>query len=174
MTSSSEPWRILNVWRSFTSVHARQDTGSHVLRIDGVSALHRMVPSSNSIASPKFSASGHRWRLLYYPTGKKGDSIAIRLKRHDNPFLSSDEPLTADCQLSILDHDGNPVYSCSLGPHRYANKKSRGVDIILTEQDRKEALKLMEDDSIVVKCDVTVQRFAEKSRVKQYLRRFLE
>ncbi|CAN6173847.1 unnamed protein product [Urochloa humidicola] len=161
----------------FTSLRARQVTGSHLLRLDGYSAADRLVLPSIYFGSRAFSAGGHKWQLRYYPNGhssygKPGGaaSVELRLEHRD------DEVVMAAYRLSILDGGGNPAYGYAVGPQRFDkdSKYMHRVNVLATPEERQAALRLVEDDSLTVRCDVSVTRFDRESRLKYYLRKLLD
>ncbi|KAL6592126.1 hypothetical protein ACP70R_049578 [Stipagrostis hirtigluma subsp. patula] len=200
MSSSSEPsstltspsstptrsW-IVDAWRNFSSVRARQVTGTHILRVGGCSIVNRMVVRGESIDSPTFTAGGHKWKLSYYPNGdlstKKSGRVTVVLKLMDRGFHGH---ITAAHRVSILGRDGRPAYSYYVPPQRYSGeigyshefgstyRMSSSVDVLVTAEDRKAALRLMGDDSLVVRCDVTVLKLEKESRLKWFLRKLLD
>ncbi|CAN6204068.1 unnamed protein product [Urochloa humidicola] len=165
----------------FTPFRARQVTGSHLLRIDGYSGADRLVLAGRYIGSRTFSAGGHKWELNYYPNGhssrgKPGAAAAatVELRRMDRK--DDDEVVMAAYRLSILDGGGNPAYSYAVGPQRFDkdSKYMHRVNVLATPEERQAALRLVEDDSLTVRCDVSVTRFDKESRIKYYLRKLLD
>ncbi|KAL6654260.1 hypothetical protein ACP70R_007725 [Stipagrostis hirtigluma subsp. patula] len=177
-TVTPSTW-LRDAWRNFTSIRARPVTGSHLLRIDGYSVADRMVVPGKSIDSPAFHAGGHKWKLSYYPNGRDDEhkpkpglvSVGLTLLE---PGGAGGDP-TAMYRVSILDHDGKPAYSYAVAPQQFSKKKATShVDVLVTAEEREAARRLIGDDSLAVRCDVTVMRFDEESRLKWYLRRLLD
>ncbi|CAL5090805.1 unnamed protein product [Urochloa decumbens] len=164
----------------FTSLRARQVTGSHLLRIYGHSAADRLVLSGRCIGSRSFSAGGRKWELKYYPnghssSGKPGAAATVELRRMDRKD-DDDDGVMAAYRLSILDREGNPAYSYAVGPQRFdkGSKYMHRVNVLATPEERQAALRLVEDDSLTIRCDVSVRRFDKESRIKYYLQKLLD
>ncbi|KAL6654257.1 hypothetical protein ACP70R_007722 [Stipagrostis hirtigluma subsp. patula] len=183
-SSSSEPslivpWRLSNAWRSFTAFRAREVTGTHLLVIDGYSALDRTARRGEAIESGRFRVGGSSWKLSYYPNGHKDSKdghVAVTLRLMNNHFLGHAAGAKASLQVSILDRDGNPAYSQSFRTNLHSVRGSMAYwcDVAVTPEQRAAALRLREDDKLVVRCDVTVHRCDKESRIKWYLRQLLD
>ena len=108
------------------------------------------------------SAGGRRWKLLYFPNGR-GDSASghatVMLRLLDNRFLGRAADATAEYKVAILDGDGSTVYSTSVIPEKYSVNGMSGIWTYVLEgkaEERKQALRRLKDDSLSVRCDVTV------------------
>ncbi|KAL6592123.1 hypothetical protein ACP70R_049575 [Stipagrostis hirtigluma subsp. patula] len=178
--SSIVPWRLSNAWRSFTAFRAREVTGTHLLVIDGYSAVDRTSRHGEAIESGRFRVGGSSWKLSYYPSGYKDSKddghVAVALTLMDNRLLGHAAGATASFKVSILDRDGNPAYSQRFGTDRYSifGIRTYWCDVPVTAEQWEAALRLREDDKLVVRCDVTVHRCDKESRIKWYLRQLLD
>jgi hypothetical protein len=79
--------------------------------------------------------------------------------------------------LSLLDQDGNSALSYSIGSQRFnrASSYKHHVAILATPEERQTALRVMEhDDTLSVRCELTLTRFDKESRLKRYLRKLLD
>ncbi|RLN34357.1 BTB/POZ and MATH domain-containing protein 2-like [Panicum miliaceum] len=155
---------------SFASLRARQVTSTHLLRIDGHKAADRMVLAGESINSRTFSAGGRNSD----DRSERGRTAAVKLRLKDRGSMH--DAVTAAYRLSILDRDGNPAYSYAVGPHRFDadSRYSHHVNVLATPEERRAARQLVEDDSLTVRCDISVTRFDKESRIKWYLRKLLD
>ncbi|KAL6654258.1 hypothetical protein ACP70R_007723 [Stipagrostis hirtigluma subsp. patula] len=180
MSSSSEPWRLSNAWRSFTAFRAREVTGTHHLVIDGYSVLDRTARHGESIESARFRAGGRSWKLFFYPNGHRDTedgSVTVLLRLQDNRFLGTADDATATYRVSVLDREGNPAFSHTTALRRYSIGGTSGIwlNVPVTGEEKKAALmRLREDDKLVVRLDVTVHRCEKESRIKWYLRQLLD
>lgn len=194
MASSSDPVTTAirdacrRAWQgfSFSSFRGREVTGTHLLRIRGYSTVEKVLPHGKSVESPKFRAGGHTWTLEYYPNGYKDakDGCASVVLRHKgisflgigNKLLGNAAGATASYNVSILDREGKEVYSFFGCPNHY-EEPGRGIwNNVITEtaEERRQKLRLDEEDSIFVRCEVTVQKVDKESHIKMFLRELLE
>ncbi|RLN25386.1 BTB/POZ and MATH domain-containing protein 2-like [Panicum miliaceum] len=74
--------------------------------------------------------------------------------------------------VAILDGDGNAVCSSAASRSEYS-ARSGGIWIDV-EEAKADALRSLKDDSLSVRCDVTVQSMEKESRVKCLLRAWLQ
>jgi hypothetical protein len=76
--------------------------------------------------------------------------------------------------VSILDGDGKPAHSRAVGPRSYKGngflEEREGFEVLATAEQQTSALRRLEDDSLVVRCDVTVLNVNQESRDKSFLR----
>ncbi|KAJ1261312.1 hypothetical protein BS78_09G019400 [Paspalum vaginatum] len=178
-SDSSIVGSVREAWRrsfGFDSLQGRPVTGSHLLRIDGISAADRMVlVGEGVVSSGEFSAAGHRWQLSYYPNGQysfdDGGPPIVSLMRKDRRH----DKVTAEYSLSVLDRDGKPAFSYSSGRQRFESIwSSHRAEILATPEQRQAAMKLMGDDSLALRCDITVHTFHRESTIKRFLREILD
>ncbi|CAN6381864.1 unnamed protein product [Urochloa humidicola] len=196
-SSSTDPAAaITDAWRrardafSFSSVRGHEVTSTHTLHISKYSTIDSILPHGKCVKSKPFRAGGHRWQLEYYPNGytksKTGGPTAV-LNLMENRFLGRAADATATYNVSILDVDGNVVKRRAEPgkPWLHTLRGSKGgytgiwADIVedattQTPEEQKKALRQLKEDSLVVRCDVTVQSLKEESRAKWFLRRFLQ
>ncbi|RLN32981.1 BTB/POZ and MATH domain-containing protein 2-like [Panicum miliaceum] len=175
LPSLGDSWRRLRDALSFSSVRVRRDTGTHLFHVGRYS---RVEGSPGECIESAFRAGGRRWKLFYYPNGdraKRRGQACAKLMLEDWGFFSGIREARAEYRVSILGRDGEPVRSGAVGPHRYfpGLKPSYRVDVLPTPNEQSSALPLMEDDSLVVRCDVTVLNVYRESRIKWYLRNLL-
>ncbi|XP_047084808.1 BTB/POZ and MATH domain-containing protein 2-like [Lolium rigidum] len=132
-------------------------SGCHDLKIDGYSNS-KGLGNSNFIASEAFGVGGRRWRLQYYPDGFYGYpewiSFYLCLDSED------ENPVNVQFQISLLDHDGNPVpeytkvsRTCDFSKKRKTMMYGFVQFIRATELEESVYLK---DDIFSVQCDMTV------------------
>ncbi|KAJ1276369.1 hypothetical protein BS78_05G209700 [Paspalum vaginatum] len=147
-----------------------------------------MLGHGKCVDSKPFHAGGHRWKLSYYPHGYKdsksgGPSMLLRLMEKRFRLLDMMADATAAYDVSVLDVDGNQLYyHHDTAQSIYSTQGKSGIwtDVCeskaaeVPETERKEALCRLKDDSLVVRCDVTVKRLKEESRVRWFLQRFLD
>ena len=177
MSSSPDPVAALgDAWRrareafSFSSVRGREATGTHLLRIGNYSTVESVCSRGKCVASEPFRASGQRWKLLYYPNGHKDSTSgrdAVMQLLLDNRFLGRAADATAEYRVAILDGEGSTVYSTSVDPEKYSVNGRSGIWVDVLEgkaEERKQALRRLKDDSLCVRCDVTVQSLEKEAR----------
>ncbi|CAO2149847.1 unnamed protein product [Urochloa humidicola] len=193
-SSSSDPAAALaDAWRharnafSFSSVRGREVTSTHTLHIANYSTVDSILPHGKCVQSKPFRAGGHRWNLEYYPNGHKDSKTGrptVVLNLMKNRFLGQAADATATYDVSILDSVGNIVqrHTDPGKPRLYTVQGSKGgvsgiwadIEDAATAEEQKKALRQLKDDSLVVRCDVTVKSLDEESRAKWLLRRFLQ
>jgi len=94
------------------------------------------------------------------------------LRLLDNRFLGRAADATAEYKVAILDGDGSTVYSTSVIPEKYSVNGMSGIWTYVLEgkaEERKQALRRLKDDSLSVRCDVTVKSLEKEGRVKYVL-----
>ncbi|KAK3119171.1 hypothetical protein QOZ80_9BG0715090 [Eleusine coracana subsp. coracana] len=131
---------------SFSSFICREQTGTHLLHIQGYSGIEKKFDHSKRIKSPSFHAGSHKWTVEYYPNG-----------------------FTNNGQGNLLcSKSGIPVHYDLPGIHWH--------DIMTAKEaaDFREMLRDKKEDSLYVKCQVTVQKMEEESRIKLFLRGLLD
>jgi len=165
---------------SFSSVRGREATGTHLLRIGNYSTVDSACPRGKRVESEPFRDGGRRWKLLYYPNGH-GDSTSgratVMLRLLDNRFLGRAADATAEYRVAILDGEGSTVCSTSVDPQNYSVNGTSGIwtDVLEAKaEERKKALRLLKEDSLCVRCDVTVHSLEKEARVWCFLRRLLD
>ncbi|CAN6181819.1 unnamed protein product [Urochloa humidicola] len=154
---------------STTSVRVRADTTTHLLHVGRYSRVDGKVCPGECIES-EVRAGGRRWMLSYYPNGdseERRGRACSRLMLVDNLFGTR---ATAEYRLSILGRSGEPACTRAFGPRRYVGDRREEVEVIATAEEQSKAMRLAEDDSLVVRCDLTVLNAVRESRVKWYLR----
>jgi hypothetical protein len=162
----------------------------HLLHIDGYSAAERMVQQGKFIESRTFSTGGHKVVAALLPQrlrqqirgrtqrrhqirGRTATAVELELMKR-----SYDDDVVAAYGLSVLGRDDNPALSYTVGPQRF-NRGScynHYVAVLVTPEERQAAMRLdvKENDTLAVRCDLTVTRFDEESRLKWYLRKLLD
>ncbi|KAL6592128.1 hypothetical protein ACP70R_049580 [Stipagrostis hirtigluma subsp. patula] len=177
-------WRRMREALSFSSVRVRAETGTRLVRIGHYSRLAGRVLPGDSVDFVA-TAGGRKWKLHFYPNG--GDkpwrghrphqpSVELELMRKSWSGIWKE---TAAYRVSILGRDGKPAYSCSMAPHSYNVHdwpSDRPVGHLVTAEEKRPAapLPLMEDDTLVVRCDVTVLRLQRESRIRWFIRQFVK
>lgn len=193
MSSSPDPvaalrdaWRSVRQSLSFTSVRGRGETSTHHLHIAGYSNVSTVYKHGKGVESKPFRAGGHRWKLTYYPNGypdSKTGCPGVLLSLMENRFFGRAADATAGYSVSVLDRDGNLLGSrCAIPQHYSLHDSSWGpsgiwMDVPETEaaaEETKAALRSLKNDSLVVRCELTVQRSEKESRPRWLLRRFLD
>ncbi|KAK3119172.1 hypothetical protein QOZ80_9BG0715100 [Eleusine coracana subsp. coracana] len=172
---------------SFSSFLGLNETATHLLRVHGYSTIEKNLPNGSCIASPPFHAGGHTWTLEFYPKGHAEStsthpSITLRHKGLSflgiigNSMLGDSAGAMASHRVSFLDHEGNMVYSYSVKPQHYDQHGAfRWSDVMRIEAEKhRKKLRLEEKDCIFVKCEVTVHKAENKSRIKKFLRGLLD
>ncbi|RLM69687.1 BTB/POZ and MATH domain-containing protein 2-like [Panicum miliaceum] len=99
------------------------------------------------------------------------------LRLLDNRFLGSAADATAAYRVAILDGEGSALYSTSVVPENYSVHGRSGIWIDVQEasaEERKQEMRQLKDDSLSVRCDVTVQSLEKEARVRCFLRRLLD
>ncbi|RLM58090.1 BTB/POZ and MATH domain-containing protein 2-like [Panicum miliaceum] len=76
----------------------------------------------------------------------------VMLRLLDNRFLGRAADATAAYRVAFLDGEGSTVYSTSVVPAK--------------AEERKQALRRLKDDSLSIRCDVTVQGLENEARVR--------
>ncbi|KAL6907773.1 hypothetical protein ACP4OV_001943 [Aristida adscensionis] len=178
--STCSLWRRAREALSFSSVRAREETATHLLRVGRCSRIDvgEVLPGE-PIASAVFRAGGRRWKLLYYPNGAHKHSppghAAVQLLQMRR-FMSFDWDATAAYRVSVVGRDGTPASSCSVGLHSYHEGLPCTPVTLLDAAAPEEtpAVGLMEDDAMVVRCDVTVFSLQKESRIRWCLRQFIK
>lgn len=191
MASSSDPvlTSIKDVCRrareafSFSSFVGREQTGTHLLRIHGYSAIEKKFHCGSCVKSPAFRAGGHTWSLQYYPNGFWNiGQVSVVLTHWGNSYLGPignvffGTDATAECTVSILDRHGNPVCSRSGIPVHYDRIGIHVFDIMTAKEaaDFREMMRVKKEDSIYVKCEIRVQKMEKESRIKLFLQGLLD
>jgi speckle-type POZ protein len=164
---------------SVTRVH--QVTGTHLHRILGYSHVDRTVSEGEAVKSGEFVVGGRAWELHIYPNGVNAEHRGF-VSAELNP-AGGEPDTTATYRVSILDHDGNPVHSRSVGPlklqwfrpHssdgirgfslRYSPEWT-GVDLIETEELKRSAPFLLRDDCLDIRCDVAISKTETETETK--------
>ncbi|TVU23988.1 hypothetical protein EJB05_26380, partial [Eragrostis curvula] len=148
-----------------SSARARLATAGHLFRLRGYSLVDRMVVADQSVWSGGFVAGGQEWRLCYYPKGEDINKPGIV-----SAFLSrvrGGVEISASYRISILDRDGNPAYSSTVGPSLYkyfTTKGSGSADLVSTEELKVAAERLVDDeDCLNIRCDVNVLSFDKEA-----------
>ncbi|KAJ3690511.1 hypothetical protein LUZ61_019675 [Rhynchospora tenuis] len=104
------------------------------------------------IATPKFSAGGHKWIIKYYPQGydaeKKGTYISFSLE-----VLTSSRIVTAEYDLCLLNKYGRPT-SASWIKTVDTFEQSWYYSCFMTRSDLES--NYIKDDYFVVSCSITV------------------
>jgi hypothetical protein len=156
----------------------------HHLHIGGYSTVSTLYKHGKGVESKPFRAGGHRWKLTYSKTGSPG----MDLRLMDNRFLGRAANAMAGYTVNVLDRDGNLLCGRCVQPQQYSLDEysirdrswcSTGIWIDIPEtkavaEETKEALRCLKDDSLVVRCDLTVQRSEKESRFRWLLQRFLD
>ncbi|CAL4991147.1 unnamed protein product [Urochloa decumbens] len=183
-SSSSDPTAALgDAWREprdafrFSSFRRREVTSTHALYIADY-AVDSLLPHGKCVELKPFRAGGHRWKLSYYPNGyndsTKGNPTAL-LRLMENRFLGRAADAVAKYDLSVLDSSGKPLYRVSTGPCHYSLRHGTGgLSGIWMEIKEAEELRQLKDNSLIVRCDLSVESVQEESRAKWFLRRFLQ
>ncbi|GJN04906.1 hypothetical protein PR202_ga22487 [Eleusine coracana subsp. coracana] len=114
--------------------------GSHVLTIDGYSQTKELLGTGEYKTSRSFTVGGHRWLIVYFPSGKEpanADCVSIYIKLEKD---STD--IKARVKFSLLDKDDDPVprYSCPRGSG--PEDSTRGVFVFqeMRTEDRDAAM----------------------------------
>ncbi|GJM84558.1 hypothetical protein PR202_ga00241 [Eleusine coracana subsp. coracana] len=77
---------------------AREQRGSHDLRIDGPSfAAGALVPTGHFLTSRAFTVGGRRWRVMHYPNGSRADKAG-----YVSVFLTLDEEAVAGEEVTAV------------------------------------------------------------------------
>ncbi|KAJ1261313.1 hypothetical protein BS78_09G019500 [Paspalum vaginatum] len=185
-SSSSDPVAPLADWwrrgrsdTSFSSVRVRADTGTHVFRVGSFSRLDGTMSPGECIESVAH-AGGSPWRLFYYPNGATAEQrgkVCVELMLLDARFWLFREStwnLTAGYTVSVLGRDGEPAHSCAFAASRYKAEKKTGEAHVLATAEEQSAAAAQHDDSLLVRCDVTVRKISSQNLVMCFLRnRFL-
>lgn len=179
LPSLGDSWRRFRDALSFSSVRVRGDTGTHVFHVGRYSRVDGKVCPGECIESV-FRAGGRKWKLLYYPSGHDGDSSTKAVVHLGKVVVKLmllgrwNSTATAAYRVSILDGDGKPAHSRAVGPRSYRGdgflEEGKGFEVLATAEEQTSALRRIEDDSLVVRCDVTVLNVNQESRVKFFLR----
>ncbi|KAK3160984.1 hypothetical protein QOZ80_1BG0069960 [Eleusine coracana subsp. coracana] len=175
---------------SFSSFVCREQTGTHLLRIQGYSGIEKKFDHSTRIKSPSFRAGGHTWTVEYYPNGFTNNGhVTVALTHWGVSYIGSLGNLflgtsaTAACNVSILDRQGNLLCSKSGIPVHYNLPGIHWHDIMTAKEaadfreeaaDFREMLRVKKEDSLYVKCEVTVQKMEKESWIKLFLRGLLD
>ncbi|CAN6363519.1 unnamed protein product [Urochloa humidicola] len=188
MSSPSDPvaalgdaWRHARAAFSFSSFRRHEVTSTHTLHIANYSAVNSLLPHGKCVESKPFRAGGRRWKLSYYPNGyddaTSGRPTAM-LCLVENRFLGRAADATAKYDLSVLDSSGKALCRASTRPCHYSLRHGTGgfsgIYMEIMDAATAEELRHLKDDSIVVRCDLSVQSVQEESRAKWFLRRFLQ
>lgn len=176
-----DAWRQARDALRFTSVRGREVTVTHHLRIGHYSAVDSALPRGKCVGSEPFRAGGHRWELCYYPNGhanSKSGGASVSLRLLDNRFLGTAADATAAYKVAILDGQGNVACADDdVTPSDYSVRRRRGTSAIWSDvaKDKADMLRrCLEDDGLSVRCDVTVFSVEKESRVKCFLRDWLQ
>ncbi|CAO2146515.1 unnamed protein product [Urochloa humidicola] len=187
MSSPSDPaaalaaaWRQAHDAFRFSSFRRREVTSTQTLYIANYSAVNSLLPHGKCVESKPFRASGHRWKLSYYPNGcsesTSGHPTAM-LSLVENRFLGRAADATAKYDLSVLDSSGKSFISISTPPCHYSLRRgtggSSGIYMEIKDAATVKELQQLKDDSLVVRCDLSVQSVQEECRARWFIRRFL-
>jgi speckle-type POZ protein len=166
--------------RSATRVVAQAANGFHLLRIDGYSQTKMLLPGQK-LSSHPFNVGGHCWRMDCYPNGRYASSnsdamsLYLQLTSHHKQFLQ----VQARYKFSLLDHAGNAPYELPAeiatfatvdeGPQSHLQTTTTitygadeepgtgcGHEVFIAQEELERREHLIRDDTIVVRCDVSV------------------
>ncbi|KAF7063701.1 hypothetical protein CFC21_070200 [Triticum aestivum] len=130
---------------------------SYVLKVDGYSRAKALLKSGQCVNSDLFSVGGHDWAVGYYPNGDDDDCTDFI-----SLFLSFESAVAEDVKakftFSVLDENGEPVpsYSHTFPLDTFLSKGDNlGCRNFIKKADL-EASAHIRDDSLTIKCDLTV------------------
>lgn len=140
-------------------MRGREETSANHLHIGGYSTVNKMYRHCKGVESKPFRGGGHRSKLTYYPNGdadsKTGcPGVLLCLMENRYRFLGRAADATAGHSVSVLDRDGNLMYSRCVEPQNYSlHDSSCGssgiwIDVMdaTTAEETKEALRRLKDD----------------------------
>ncbi|KAK3121380.1 hypothetical protein QOZ80_8BG0651900 [Eleusine coracana subsp. coracana] len=139
MTSIRDACRRARETFSFSSFVGGEQTGTHLLRIHGYSAMEKKFNHSTCIKSPSFRTGGHTWSVEYYPNGFTNNGhVSVVLTHWGVSYL---------CPLGNLFFGTGATAACKL-------------DIMTAKEaaDFREMLRDKKEDSLYIKCEVRVQK----------------
>ena len=143
---------------SASTIVVSEASGYHVLKVEGYSRTKMMIATGDHVNSGEFHVGGHTWRINYYPSGNRSeftDSISLFLEMTSAATAIDD--VHAGLKLSLIDHAGEPVQSCSYVDKCTFTKKQhrRGFASFIKREDLEKSEHL-KDDCFAVRCDLTV------------------
>jgi speckle-type POZ protein len=137
-----------------SSIVAETASGSHVLKIDGYSLI-KGLGVNKFIRSATFSVGGRSWQMRFYPDGwdkENADNVSMAL------FLVDTEGTDAKvrARFSLLDQaQGTHLPVRDEWVHKFPVNTGNGYGKFFERKLLEESTHLR-DDSLEIKCDVTV------------------
>uniref|UniRef100_A0A0E0MHF8 MATH domain-containing protein n=1 Tax=Oryza punctata TaxID=4537 RepID=A0A0E0MHF8_ORYPU len=145
---------------SASTIALTATTGYHLLKIKGYT--HSRLLNGERFMSSKFSAAGHTWRIIVYPS--ECDSVSFFLQ-----LVGRSKDVTAEVQFSMLHRRCNADEMLNPDNHQEIRHKFRSASCINScgfsrwFVDSEETVDLplykyidKDDDSILVRCDIKV------------------
>ncbi|KAF7070280.1 hypothetical protein CFC21_075819 [Triticum aestivum] len=158
-----------------SAIVAEEETGTHVIKIDGYSRTKKLLKTGKCKASIPFMVGDHNWVVEYYPNGNKyADGYAPGFI---SVYLVLDsagaKDVNAEFTFSVLDKGGEPVpsYIKSVSPHIFPSKGSDwGFANFIKQKDLERSVHLS-GDSFRIRCEVTVAKKirSEETHTIQYV-----
>ncbi|KAM0903921.1 hypothetical protein ACQ4PT_018359 [Festuca glaucescens] len=131
--------------------------GTHTFKIAGYS-LHRGLGAGRYVRSATFDVGGYLWRIEYYPDAememKNGDYASVSLE-----LVTTDAQARAFFEVRLVDQANKLPPSVVL-----ARKKPlvfRSNPPTYMSEDFLQPLAYLQNDSLVVECDITVMKESE-------------
>ncbi|KAK3127123.1 hypothetical protein QOZ80_7AG0568620 [Eleusine coracana subsp. coracana] len=149
---------------------SRTTTGSHILKFEGYELIKKMHSDGQYVASCRFEAADHTWKIYFYPSGRRNDSsyfssndVSLVLVLDDD---TDDGRVQADVKFSLLRRRGQP-HSKSFTGTFWNKMQTSGPESSFIERSKLERRSsgFLEDDCFTVRCDITV---LEKWAVKAF------
>ena len=145
------------MWATASMCTPRTFRGTHTFKIVGYS-LHRGLGVGRYVRSATFDVGGYLWRIEYYPDAememKNGDFASVSLE-----LVSTDAQARAFFEIRLVDQANK------LPPSSVLSRKKplvfRSNPPTYMSEDFLQPSAYLQDDSLVVECDITVLKESE-------------
>ncbi|KAK3125098.1 hypothetical protein QOZ80_7BG0599930 [Eleusine coracana subsp. coracana] len=100
---------------------SRTTTGSHILKFEGYELIKKMHSDGQYVASCRFEAADHTWKIYFYPNGRRNDSSYFTSNDVSSLVLVLDDDdsdgrrVQADVKFSLLRRRGQPYSKSFMG-----------------------------------------------------------
>jgi speckle-type POZ protein len=160
-----------------STITATTSNGTHELTVEGYSATKLLAPREH-IATHKFGAAGHSWKICYYPNrGKETDAtMSFSLKLADGWWKVAGTNVRAEVGFSLVPRQaaepapGAPPATVRFAARRRVvnfslNKNVEHWGLTISKKELEKWPEYLRDDSLVLRCEIAV---VDKPVVKMY------
>ncbi|XP_047078332.1 BTB/POZ and MATH domain-containing protein 1-like [Lolium rigidum] len=143
---------------SRSAIVADMASGHHLLTIHGYSGT-KTIPTGECTKSLPFTIGGHRWRIDYYPNGKRSE-----VAQYISLGLTLDEDVATEVKakwnICLADEEEEAKQVASLASESVYKFPSRSCSPYTTfvKRENLENSKHLRNDSFTIRCDIVVVR----------------